>query len=438
MSQSSGRTANFAAHRPGYFRWVICGLLFFATTINYIDRQIIAILKKPLQEEFHWSETDFANIVFAFQLAYAIGYCVGGRLMDRLGVRLGYGLAVVVWSLAAMGHGLMRTVFGFQAARFVLGLSEGGNFPAAVKSVGEWFPQRERALATGIFNAGSNVGALITPLVVPWLTHHFGWPAAFWITGSLGFAWLAAWWLLYEAPQRHTRVRAAELALIQSDPPDPAVNISWVQLLGHRQTWAFAVGMFCTSPIWWMYLYWAPDFFYKNYGFDLKNIGLPLVVIYLMTDVGSVAGGWLSSALLKRGWSVNAARKTALLVCALCVIPIFLASRVSNLWLAVFLIGLAASAHQGFSANLYTLVSDTVPRKAVSSVVGLGGMAGAVGGMLIAKFMGYILDKTGSYLIPFAIPGFAYLTALAVIHVLLPRLEPMKLPPGGATQKASL
>lgn len=416
-----------SAARPGYFRWVICGLLFLATTINYIDRQVIGILKQKLEIELHWSETDYANIVFAFQLAYAAGYCLAGRFMDLAGVRLGYGLAVAVWSAAAAAHAVVQTVFGFQAARFGLGLAEGGNFPAAIKCVSEWFPRKERALATGIFNAGSNVGALITPLLVPWLTLHYGWPAAFYVTGALGLVWLGLWWWLYETPHRHRRVSAAELALIQSDPPDPPETISWLQLLGHRQTWAFAIGMFLSAPIWWMYLYWVPDFLHKKHGLDLTHIGPPLVVIYLMTDVGSVAGGWLSSALIKRGWSVNAARKTALLACALCVVPIFFASQVRGLWLAVFLIGLAASAHQGFSANLFTLVSDTVPRKAVSSVVGLGGMAGAIGGMFIAQFMGFILTTTGSYLIPFALPGAAYLTALLIIHLLLPRLEPMKL-----------
>ena len=419
-----------ATPRSGYFRWAICALLFVATTVNYMDRQIIGILKPDLAKELHWSETDYANIVFAFQLAYAAGYCLAGRLMDVVGLRLGYALAVTCWSLAATAHAFMRTVFGFQAARFALGLSEGGNFPAAIKTVSEWFPKSERALATGIFNAGSNVGALVTPLLVPWLTVRFGWPAAFVVTGATGLLWLGAWVALYRSPDRHPGVSAVELAHIRQDPPDPPARIPWLSLLGHRQTWAFAVGMFLSSPIWWMYLYWVPDFLNKKHGLNLLQLGPPLVVIYLMTDVGSIGGGWLSSWLIKRGWSVNAGRKTAMLVCALCVVPIFFASQVSGLWIAVLLIGLAASAHQGFSANLYTLVSDTVPRKAVSSVVGLGGMAGAIGGMCIAKFMGYILDATGSYLIPFALPGFAYLTALGIIQLLLPKLEPLKLERG--------
>jgi ACS family hexuronate transporter-like MFS transporter len=411
----------------GWFRWVICGLLFLATTINYIDRQVIGVLKVTLQEKFDWSEIDYSNIVFSFQLAYAAGYALGGRVMDLIGLRLGYWLAVLGWSLAAMGHGLARRVVDFCAARFGLGLAEGGNFPAAIKAVSEWFPRKERALATGIFNAGSNVGAVITPLVAPWLTLRFGWQAAFVATGALGLLWLGAWGWLYRTPQRHPRVSAAELTYIQSDPPDPPVKISWLELLGHRQTWAFVAGMFMSAPIWWFYLYWIPDFLHQRHGLDLIHLGPPLVVIYLMTDVGSIGGGWLSSHLLKRGWSVNAARKTALLVCALCVVPICLASWVSGLWAAVFLVGLAASAHQGFSANLYTLVSDTVPRQAVSSVVGIGGMAGSIGGMLIAKLTGYVLEWTHNYFLLFALAASAYLIALLMIHLLLPRLEPMRL-----------
>jgi MFS transporter, ACS family, hexuronate transporter len=428
-SVSTGHSLDPATGRArpaGWHRWVICALLFFATTINYIDRQVIGILKPVLAKDLGWSEIDYSNIVFAFQAAYALGYLLAGRLMDRVGVRVGLTLAVVVWSVAAMAHALVRSVAGFSAARFGLGVSEGGNFPAAIKAVGEWFPRRERALATGIFNAGSNVGALITPLVVPWLTISFGWPAAFLATGALGFVWLVAWLILYREPERDPRLSPEELTYIRSDPPEPSYEtIPWLRLLGHRQTWAFAVGMFMTSPIWWFYLYWVPDFLNKRHGLDLIHMGPPLVVIYLMTDVGSIGGGWLSSWLIKRGWSVNAARKTALLACALCVVPIFMASRVSNLWSAVLLIGLAASAHQGWSANLYTIVSDTVPRQAVSSVVGIGGMAGAIGGMFIAKLAGYVLQWTGDYLTLFIIASSAYLVALLIIHALLPRLQPM-------------
>jgi ACS family hexuronate transporter-like MFS transporter len=438
----------------GWSRWGICALLFFATTLNYIDRQIIGILKPVLGKELGWSEIDYSNVVFAFQIAYAIGYAGAGRLIDRMGVRLGYALAVFFWSLAAMAHALTRfippgaklgdwvssasqatqhglwlipmTVLGFGAARFALGLAEGGNFPAAVKTVSMWFPKKERALATGVFNAGSNVGALLAPLLVPWLTITYGWPTAFFVTGALGFLWIVAWRLLYQDPEKHPRVSSVELAYIRSDPPDPDVKIPWLSLLRYRQTWTFVVGTFLSAPIWWFYLYWIPDFLNKKHGLNLLQLGPPLVAIYLMTDVGSIGGGWLSSWLLKRGWSVNAARKTAMLVCALCVVPVFAASTVKSLWLATFLVGLAASAHQGFSANLYTLVSDTAPRKVVSSIVGIGGTAGAIGGMFIAKLAGYILQRTGEYRLLFMIAACAYLVNLLLIHLLNPRLEPME------------
>ncbi len=410
----------------GHYRWLICALLFFATTVNYVDRQVIGILKPELMRELKWSEKDYADIVFSFQAAYALGYLLAGRLMDLIGVRLGFALAVVCWSLAAMGHALVRQVIGFKAMRFALGLSEGANFPACVKGVSEWFPRRERALATGLFNAGSNVGALVTPLVVPWLTLKFGWPAAFLVTGALGLLWLLPWVVCYRVPEQHPRLAPEELAHIRSDPPDPPVRIPWLDLLRYRPTWAFAVGMFLTSPVWWFYLFWVPGFLSDKHHVDLRSLGPPLVVIYLMTDVGSVGGGWLSSVLIRRGWSVNAARKLALLVCALCVVPVFASAEVSGLWTAVLLIGLAASAHQGWSANLYTLVSDTMPRHAVSSVVGIGGMAGAIGGMFVAELAGYILDRTGDYRVLFGLASGAYLVALAIIQVLVPRLEPVR------------
>jgi MFS transporter, ACS family, hexuronate transporter len=430
----------------GHFRWYICALLFFAATINYIDRQVIGILKPTLQSQFGWSEIDYADIVFAFQLAYAAGFLLAGRVMDRLGVRLGFALAIVVWSLAAMAHaeaeifgpaaaailamaGLTysASVAGFMVARFALGIGEAGNFPAAIKATAEWFPRRERALATGIFNSGTNVGALATPLVVPWITLNWGWYWAFIATGVLGFVWLAFWWPLYRRPEEHPRVTAQELAYITSDPPDPVVNIPWRTLLPHRQTWAFMIGKFLTDPIWWLYLFWIPDFLNRNHGIDLKTIGPPLVAIYLVADVGSIGGGWLSSSLIRRGWSVNAGRKAAMLVCALAVVPMVFASGASNLWVAVALVSLAAAAHQGWSANLFTTASDMFPRKAVGSVVGLGGMAGAVGGMLIAKLTGYLLQASGSYLPVFFIAAFAYLIGLAIIHLLVPKLEPAQL-----------
>ena len=410
-----------------HYRWMICALLFFATTINYVDRQIIGLLKQTLQTEIGWNEVDYSNIIFAFQLAYAAGLLFAGRVMDWLGTRKGYSLSVLFWSVAAMAHALAHSVMGFGAARLALGLGESGNYPACLKAIAEWFPRKERALATGVFNSGSNIGSLITPLVVPWLTHRYGWQAAFIVTGALGFLWLLAWWNMYRVPEEHPRVSSAELDLIRSDAPEPATRIPWLQLLPHRQTWAFAIGKFMTDPIWWFYLFWVPDFLYKTHGITLLNVGLPLVVIYQMATVGSIAGGWLSSTLIKRGWSVNASRKTAMLACAVAVVPIVFAAKVSSLWTAVWLIGLAAAGHQGFSANLFTLPSDTFPRRAVGSVVGLGGMFGSIGALFIAKVTGYVLQWTGSYFPLFMIAGSAYLTALLIIHLLAPRLEPVQL-----------
>jgi ACS family hexuronate transporter-like MFS transporter len=420
------------ARSVGWFRWVICGLLFLATTINYMDRQVIGILKPTLMSDLGWNEIDYSNVVFAFQAAYAFGYGGGGWFLDRVGTRFGYAVAVLVWSLAAMGHAFVRTVAGFSAARMVLGLAEGGNFPGAVKTVSEWFPKRERALATGIFNSGTNVAVVLTPLFVPWLTRHWGWPTAFFVTGSLGLFWLGLWALLYHPPQSHPRVSAAELAHIQSDPPDPPVRIPWLELLRHRQTWVFAAGITLVAPVWWFYLFWVPGFLHDKHGLNLTNFGPPLITIYLIADAGSIAGGWFSSWLLKRGWSANAARKTALLVCALCVVPVFFAAIAANLWVVTVLIGLAAAAHQGFAANLYTLVSDTVPRRVVSSIVGIGGAMSAVAGMCAAKATGYVLQWSGSYVLVFGAASFAYLLALLIMHLINPRHEPMNLAVAGA------
>jgi len=434
--------------RVGSFRWVICGLLFLAATLNYVDRQVIGLLKPTLQSEFGWSEMDYADIVFAFQVAYAIGLLFAGRMMDKFGTRLGFSVAIIVWSLAAMAHaeatwfgpgvaamlsavGLVYTgsVSGFIAARFVLGLGESGNFPASIKAVAEWFPKKERALATGIFNSGTNVGALVVPLAVPWITINYGWYWAFIATGAIGFFWLFLWWPLYKSPEHHPRVSPAELAYIRSDPPDQLVKVPLLQVLPHRQAWAFTVAKFMTDPIWWLYLFWIPDFFSRNYGLDLKKIGPPVFLIYLVASVGSVGGGWLSGWLIKRGWSTNAARKTAMLIFALAVVPIVFASKANNLWLATALVALAAAAHQGWSANVFTIASDTFPRHAVGTVVGFGGMAGAVGGMLIAKLTGKLLEATGSYVPVFLIAGSAYLLALAFVHILSPKLEPVKWAP---------
>jgi ACS family hexuronate transporter-like MFS transporter len=438
----AGGTAAVAPARVGRYRWVICGLLFFAATINYIDRQVIGILKPTLQQQFGWSEIDYADIVFSFQFAYAIGLLLAGRMIDRLGTRLGFAIAVLVWSLAAMAHagatlfgpaaatllamfGLAYapSVAGFIAARFALGIGEAGNFPAAIRATAEWFPIKERAFATGIFNSGTNVGALITPIIVPWVTVMYGWEWAFILTGAIGFFWLLFWLPMFGSPDKQPRVNAAELAHIHSEPSAPPTYLPLRAILPHRQTWAFAIGKFLTDPIWWLYLFWVPDFLNRNHGLNLLAAGPPLVAIYLIADVGSIGGGWLSSTLLKRGWSVNSARKTAMLIAAIAVVPIMFASVATNLWVAVLLVGIAAAAHQGWSANLFTLSSDMFPRHAVGTVVGFGGMAGAVGGMLIAKLTGYILQTTGSYVPVFIIAGAAYLIALGVVHLLAPRLE---------------
>jgi ACS family hexuronate transporter-like MFS transporter len=410
----------------GRYRWVICGLLFFATTINYIDRQVIGILAKDLQTTIGWSEIEYGNIVAAFNAAYALGLLLAGRLMDRFGTKLGYAIAITAWSLAGMCTALARSVFQFGIARSALGLSEAGNFPAAIKTVAEWFPKKERALATGIFNAGTNVGAVVAPLTVPWIAIHLGWQWAFVLTGAFGFLWLILWLPVYKKPELHPKVSARELAYIQSDGADPPSKTSWIKLIPHRQMCAFAIGKYLTDPIWWFYLYWIPNFLRDKHGLDLSTVGPPLIAIYLIADVGSIGGGWISSSLIKRGWTVNSARKTAMLTCALAVTPIVFVSEIGNLWITVSLIGLAAAAHQGWSANLFTTASDMFPRRAIGSVVGLGGMAGSIGGATLAVATGYILDRTGgNYMLMFVIAGSAYLLALVIIHALAPKLAPV-------------
>ena len=431
---------------------MICALLFFAAVINYVDRQVIGILKPTLMKEFNWTdERIYSSIVFCFQLAYAIGFLFAGRFMDRMGVRGGFAISVGLWSVAAMAHGLAGMVdwsipmlnldanagfmvvtltgaaAGLAVARFALGIGEAGAFPASIKTVAEWFPKRERALSTGIFNSGTNIGAIVTPLTVPWIAVTWGWEWAFIATGLLGFLWVAWWLVVYREPEVHPRLSPAELAYIRSDPADAPAAMPWLKLLGYRQTWAFALGKFLTDPVWWLYLFWIPDFFNRNHGLDLKTIGLPLITIYLIADVGSIGGGWLSGKFLKMGWTPNKARKIAMLTCALSVLPVMLAAQVSSLWLAVLLVSIAAAAHQGWSANLYTLVSDMFPRKAVGSVVGIGGAAGAVGGMFIALVVGAILQATGSYVLIFIIASSMYLVALLVIHGLVPRLAPARM-----------
>ncbi|PZO92209.1 MAG: MFS transporter [Sphingomonas sanxanigenens] len=425
----AGRDAVSAAPekpRRGY-RWTVVALLFAATVINYVDRQMIGILKPTLADELRWSETDFSNVIFCFSFAYALGYVVFGRVVDRVGTRVGYAIAFTIWQLAHIAHGAASTITQFALVRFGLGIGESGNFPAGIKAVTEWFPRRERAFAIGLFNAGSNVGAIVTPLIIPWMTIAYGWRMAFYVTGAAAFLWLFAWWALYRRPREKAGLSAQELAWIEQDPADPIVPIPWRRLLGRRETWAYALGRFFIDPIWWFFLFWLPGYLGTRYGLDLLSFGPPLVVVYLLSDVGSVAGGWMSSRLIAAGRSVQFARKLTMLLCALLVLPVFFAQSIDNLWAAVLVIGVATAAHQAFSANLYTLPSDLFPRNAVGSVIGIGGTAGAVGGMLMAKYAGFVLDHLHSYAPIFAVASTAYLLALLAIHLLSPRYAPVRI-----------
>ena len=402
--------------RPAY-RWTICALLFVVTTINYMDRQVLSILAPTLQLELHWSESQYASVVYSFTLVYAFGFLFAGWWLDRVGVRRGFATAVVVWSLAAIGHALARTTAAFSVARAFLGLGESANFPGAIKSVGEWFPKEERALATGIFNAGTNTGAILTPLLVPLIALNWGWRWAFVVTGSLGFLWLLAWLALYRSPETVVAAPAAAAA----------PTVPWLHLLRVRQTWAIVAGKFLADPVWWFYLYWLPKFLDATYGIKLAQVALPLITVYVIADVGSIGGGWLSSSFLKRGWTTNRARKTAMLLMALAIVPTALAPHAGSMWAAVLIVSVAAAAHQGWSANVYTLASDMFPPSAVASVTGIGGFAGAMGGVLFQWLTGRILDATGSnYASIFAVCAFAYITAWTIIHLLAPRLEPVQ------------
>lgn len=419
----------------GNYRWVVCALIFFATTINYIDRQVIGLLKPTLEVEYGWSEKDYGNIVMAFSAAYAVGLLLFGRIVDKIGTKLGYTISVLLWSVAAMLHAGVRSTLGFAAVRAFLGISEAGNFPTAIKATAEWFPKRERALATGIFNSGTNIGAVIAPIVVPWMLGQFGWRSAFLWTGAIGFIWLIFWWIYYEVPERQKRLSKAEFDLIHSDGDtrdDSArkESVPWTRLLGIRQTYAFVFGKLLTDPIWWFFLFWLPSYFAEAYNIDLKKPNLQLVIVYTATTIGSVGGGYLSSYLIKRGWMVFKARKLSMLFFAICVTPIMTAPNATNVWVAVGLISLAAAAHQAWSANIFTTVSDMFPKHAVSSVVGIGGMAGSIGGMLFPLLVGSLLDHYKAlgdivvgYNILFVICGFGYLIAWTIMHFLAPRME---------------
>ena len=405
-----------AERRIGY-RWIICGLLFIATTINYIDRQVLGILAPTLQRELNWSETDYGDIVSWFSFAYALGFLAAGRIMDWIGVKRGLAAAVIAWSVAAIGHAFARTATGFSIARAALGIGESAIFPGSIKAVAQWFPQKERALATGVFNAGTNTGAILTPLLVPWITLRWGWQWAFIATGLLGFFWLLLWIPIYRDPEVSTDEQRERTPLVP-----------WVQLFGYRQTWAFIAGKFMADPIWWFYLYWLPKFLDAKYGVQLAQVAMPLIVIYLIADVGSVGGGWLSSSLIKRGWSVNRARKTVMLAMALLIVPTTLASQAPGMWGAVIIVGIAAAAHQAWSANVYTLASDMFPKSAVGSVVGIGAFAGAMAGVLFQRITGRVLEANGGNYTPiFVVCGLAYVSGLLIIHLLAPRLEPADL-----------
>ena len=422
----SANSAKASQAAPTRFRWVIVVLLFGAIVLSYIDRQTIGLLKDPMSDALHWSNSDFANIHICFQAAYALGYLFWGRVVDRFGARIGLALSLLLWSLAQIGIGGASRLGQFMLARGALGAGESGAFPAAVKAVVEWFPQRERSLASGLFNSGSNIGAIVTPHAVPALALAYGWQAAFVATGLLGLACVPVWLLAYRAPRGHAAVNAAELAWIEQDGRTEAMDERSAPLrsiLGLRQSWAYALGKACSDPVFGMYLVWLPDFLMKRHGLDLKSIGWPLAAIYLLADFGSVAGGWLSSHLIRRGASINVARKSTLAVCALVATPVVFAPTVDALWLTVLIVGIAAAAHQGFSATLLALPGDLLPRRAVGSAAGLGGLCGAGAGIAMSKFTGYVLDGAHGYLPVFVVAGSAYWVALAATHMFSPRLS---------------
>jgi ACS family hexuronate transporter-like MFS transporter len=408
----------------GRVRWTVCAMLFVATSINYMDRQVIAILKPTLEHSIGLTEVGYGYIVDAFQIAYAIGLLGAGRLIDKLGTRIGYLLVMAVWSLSAMGHALANTALQFGFARFFLGLGESGNFPAAIKTVAEWFPRNERSLATGIFNSGANVGAILAPLIVPWVTLRYGWHAAFLTTGLFSVAWMLWWFRSYRQPRGHPTLTGEELRHIyQEAAEEMGPSVPWRRLLSYRQTWAFTIAKFLTDPIWYFYLFWLPSYFSAKFNLNLAHLGLPLIIVYNVSAIGSIGGGWLPAPFRRMGLSLSSARLIAMLLCAFLVVPIFTAMSVKSVWTAIALISVAAGAHQGWSANLFTTSSDMFPRSAVGSVVGIGGMAGSVGSALFAFFAGHVLQLTHSYASLFAIAASAYLLALIVLYLLAPGLK---------------
>lgn len=425
----------------GNYRWTICALVFFATTVNYLDRQVISLLKSSLEKEFNWTETDYGNIVIAFQLSYAFGMLGAGRVIDWLGTKLGYALATTTWSFAAIGHALANGTIGFGIARAFLGVTEAGNFPSAIKATAEWFPKKERALATGIFNSGTNIGAIVAPLTVPLIAEVWGWKWAFIITGLIGFIWLVLWWMIYDSPAKHKKLSKAEYDYIHSDEPETVVEenpepVSWLKLLTFKQTWAFAIGKFLTDPVWWFYLFWTPAFLKAEYGMTGTQVAVPIAVLYTIATFGSIYGGYLPLKLVNSGKTIFNARRTSMFIYALCALPVVFAQYLGsiNMWLAIIIIGIAASGHQAWSANIFTTVSDMFPKKAVASVTGIGGMAGALGGVLIAKIGPALFDyykaqghiQTGYYIM-FIICGVAYLIAWSIMRMLVPKQKPVEL-----------
>ena len=429
----------------GNYRWTICGLVFFATTINYLDRQVISLLKSTLSEELNWNDGDYANIEIAFKLFYAFGMLGAGRLVDKLGTKIGYAVATTLWSVAAVAHALVNTVFGFAVVRSALGITEAGNFPAAIKTVAEWFPKKERAFATGIFNSGTNFGAIVAPLSVPFIAAEMGWQWAFIITGMLGFVWLVLWLMFYETPNKSPKLSKAEYDYIHSDAAEVLADkndidkpqVPWTKLLSFKQTWAFALGKLLTDPIWWFYLFWLPDFLQSQYKLTGTEIAIPVALVYTLSTIGSVGGGYVPMYLIKMGWPVFRARKTSMLIYALCVSPIIFAQILGgvNMWLAVFVIGFAAAAHQAWSANIFTTVSDMFPKYTTASVTGIGGMFGALGGILLSllvqknMFVYYrsINQIETAYYIMFFVCGAAYILAWTIMHFLVPKMKPVDL-----------
>lgn len=436
INETLQRKVKVRTARKSNYRWVVCTLLFFATTINYIDRQVIGLLKPTLAIGFQWTEVDYGYIVMAFASMYALGYLIFGSLIDKVGTKIGYGISVFVWSVAALLHAIVKSTFGFGVVRGLLGLSEAGNFPAGVKAVAEWFPKQERALATGIFNSGTSIGAVVAPILVPWILGAYGWQEAFFITGAIGFIWLIFWWFLYEIPSKQRRANQAEIDYINCDQTtnETSVKIKWMQLLGLKQTWVFIVGKVLTDPVWWFFLFWLPSYFADTFKLDLTKPSPQLAVVYAATTFGSIGGGWLSSYFIKRGWPVLKARKRTLLIVAIAVTPIFFARYAENIWTAVAIIAIATAAHQAWSANIFTIVSDIIPRKAVSSVVGIGGMAGSLASTLFPLLVGSLLAyyKTAGnigagYNILFIICGCAYFAAWLLIQLLTNRMKPIEL-----------